>query len=59
METYELIRKDQKISNEELVLKYNDAVEMIWHLQHRLSELNRDYDALAFVYDEVSNQLYG
>lgn len=59
MGTYELIHKDQQFSNTELVKKYNDAVEMIWHLQSRLSELNKDYDDLAYAYDELSNQLYG
>ena len=59
MENYDLIRKNQQFSTTELVRKYNDAVEMIWHLQKRLSELNKDYDDLAYAYDELSNQLYG
>ena len=59
MENYDLIRKNQQFSTAELVRKYNDAVEMIWHLQKRLSELNKDYDDLAYAYDELSNQLYG
>ena len=59
MKTYDLIRNDPQFSTAELVEKYNDAVETIWHLQKRLSELDKDYDALAYAYDELSNQLYG
>ena len=56
---YDLICENQQFSTTELVRKYNDAVEMIWYLQYRVSELNKAYDALAYDYDELSNQLYG
>ena len=58
---YEMIKKEDlgKISKEELLEKYNDAVETIWFCMKTISDLESGYDNLMGDYDMISEQLYG
>ena len=59
MTEYKMITPDQAPEQGKLIALYNDAVETIWHLQQKCSELSEDYDNLLYDYEQVSDQLYG
>lgn len=59
MNKYYMLPLDSEYSKDELIRRYNDAVEMIWHLQKKFHDLDKDYDALMAAYEDVSSQLYG
>lgn len=61
MKSYDLISLEQaaSISLEQLVHDYNDAVEMIWHLQQKLLEQMKESDQLWQAYEELADQLHG
>ena len=61
MKSYDLISLEQaaSISLEPLVHDYNDAVEMIWHLQQKLLEQMKESDQLWQAYEELADQLHG
>ena len=60
MENYYMINPDLACySKEELVQKYNEAVETIWFLQGKLRAMEQEYDMLCKAYQEVSDRLYG
>ena len=61
METYEMITVEQAASVplKTLVTDYNDAIEMIWYLQHKLQEQMLENDQLWKSYEELADQLYG
>ena len=60
MENYYMINPDLACySKEELVQKYNDAVETIWFLQGKIQAMEQECAMLCKAYEEVSDQLYG
>ena len=59
MTEYKMITPDQAPEQGKLIALYNDAVETIWQLQQKCSELSEDYDNLLYDYEQVSDQLYG
>ena len=42
-----------------MIYEYNRLIEDIWHLEHTVSELQKDYDLMTEAYEDVSNELYG
>lgn len=61
MKNYEMITLElaSSIPLEILVHDYNDAVEMIWHMQQKLQEQMKENDHLWKAYEELADQLYG
>ena len=47
------------LNREEIIYEYNRLIEDIWHLEHTVSELQKDYDLMTEAYEDVSNELYG
>ena len=44
---------------EELIQKYNETVEEIYHLQYVIARLTAENDAWMSAYEEVSDEFYG
>ena len=61
MEKYEMLSPEQakSLSTEQLVEKYNDAVETIWYLTKRLRDEMDENDILWFAYEEATDKLFG
>jgi hypothetical protein len=61
MNNYTIIQESQlkDLSKKQMLKMYNDAVEMIYHLQHRITELSEEYEMMAEAYEKVSDELYG
>lgn len=61
MEQYQRLTIDEarKLSFDELIKKYNDAVEDIWYLNYKIKELHEEVDLWQLAYDKVSDELYG
>lgn len=55
MNEYHMLPPDSECSKEELIRRYNDAVELIWHLQNKFHNLDKDYDALLYDYEYMSD----
>lgn len=49
----------QSMTKEHLVFMYNDAVEMIWHLNHRVEDLMTENENVWKAYDDISNEYLG
>ena len=47
------------MTKEHLVFLYNDAVEMIWHLNVRILQLQEENEAVWKAYDDISDQYFG
>lgn len=47
------------MTKERLVFMYNDAVEMIWHLNYRIEQLMKENERVWDAYDELSNKYLG
>lgn len=43
----------------DLVAKYNDAIETIWHYQKIIFELRQENEEILAAYEDISNQFYG
>jgi len=61
MKNYEMItlKHARSVPLEILVHDYNDAIEMIWHMQQKLQEQMKENDQLWKAYEELADQLYG
>ena len=61
MEEYKMLSPEQAktLSTEQLVEKYNDAVETIWYLTKCLRDEMDENDNLWFAYEEVADKLFG
>lgn len=61
MKEYQMltIAEARQLSLDELIRKYNSAVEDIWYLNYRINELNEEVDLWQAAYDEVSDALFG
>lgn len=61
MKSYEMITIEQasRISLERLVNDYNDAIETIWYLQHKLQEQLLENEQLWEAYEDIADKLYG
>lgn len=46
------------VSKEQLIEKYNDAVQEIWFLSERISQLHEENEALWKANEELMDQLY-
>ena len=59
MTEYKMIKAEQlgNISKEELVEKYNDAIETIWFLDKQLRDLKKEYDSVFEDYYSASGDL--
>lgn len=53
------IEEARKLSLDDLIRKYNDAVEDIWYLNYKIHELHDELDLWQEAYDKVSDELYG
>lgn len=49
----------ETMTKEHLVFMYNDAVEMIWHLNYRIDQLMKENESVWDAYDEISNKYFG
>lgn len=49
----------EAMTKEHLVFMYNDSVEMIWHLNHRIEQLMKENEEIWSAYDELSNKYLG
>lgn len=47
------------MTKEHILSCYNDAVEMIWHLNARILQLREDNDAVWKAYDEIIDKYLG
>lgn len=56
---YRFLDTECSLNREEIIYEYNRLIEDIWHLEHTVSELQKDYDLMAEAYEDVSNELYG
>ena len=59
MSKYHFLDTECSLNREEIIYEYNRLIEDIWHLEHTVSELQKDYDLMAEAYEDVSNELYG
>lgn len=61
MRTYDVILPENipLISKEKLAEKYNDAIQEIWFLTERISQLHEENEALWKANEELMDQLYG
>lgn len=59
MSKYRFLDTECSLNREEIIYEYNRLIEDIWHLEHIVSELQKDYDLMAEAYEDVSNELYG
>lgn len=59
MSKYRFLDTECSLNREEIIYEYNRLIEDIWHLEHTVSELQKDYDLMAEAYEDVSNELYG
>lgn len=61
MKTYEMITLEQaaQLPLNSLIDDYNSAIEMIWHLQHKLQEQTSENEQLWEAYESLTDQLYG
>lgn len=61
METYErmTLEKAALIPFAQLVDNYNNVIEDIWFLQHRLQELRTENESLWQSYDELLDHVHG
>lgn len=61
MKSYEMITIEQasQLSLKRLVNDYNDAIETIWHLQHKLQEQLLKNEQLWEAYEDIADKLYG
>ena len=59
MSKYRFLDTEYSLNREEIIYEYNRLIEDIWHLEHTVSELQKDYDLMAEAYEDVSNELYG
>ena len=59
MPKYRFLDTECSLNREEIIYEYNRLIEDIWHLEHTVSELQKDYDLMAEAYEDVSNELYG
>ena len=59
MSKYCFLDTECSLNREEIIYEYNRLIEDIWHLEHIVSELQKDYDLMAEAYEDVSNELYG
>ncbi len=50
---------DTSMTKEEIILKYNELIEEILFLQHKVRNLDENYDLLLQDYEDISNKLYG
>lgn len=58
MDRYTMLPPGCNLSRPELISRYNDAVEYIWELLHRIEELDRDYEAMLYAYEQATDELY-
>lgn len=58
---YEMLNTEtaQTLSLKDLVAKYNDAIEAIWHYQKIIFELRQENEEILAAYEDISNQFYG
>ena len=59
MSKYRFLDTECSLNREEIIYEYNRLIEDIWHLEHTVSELKKDYDLMTEAYEDVSNELYG
>lgn len=59
MDEYHFLDADTDLTKSELIHKYNNLIEDIWHLQRRVSELDENYELMLYTYEEVADKLYG
>lgn len=59
MSKYRFLDTECSLNREEIIYEYNRLIEDIWHLEHTVSELQKDYDLMAEAYEDVSSELYG
>ena len=59
MSEYRFLDTECSLNREEIIYEYNRLIEDIWHLEHTVSELQKDYDLMAEAYEDVSKELYG
>lgn len=59
MNEYHFLDETTDLTKSELIKKYNGLIEDIWYLQHRVSELDEDYELMLYAYEEVTDKLYG
>ena len=59
MSKYRFLDTKCSLNREEIIYEYNRLIEDFRHLEHTVSELQKDYDLMAEAYEDVSNELYG
>lgn len=59
MNEYHFLDETTNLTKSELIQKYNGLIEDIWYLQHRVRELDEDYELMLYAYEEVTDKLYG
>lgn len=59
MSKYRFLDTECSLNREEIIYEYNRLIEDIWHLEHTVSELQKDNDLMVETYEDVSNELYG
>lgn len=59
MSKYRFLDTECSLNREEIIYEYNRLIEDIWHLEHTVNELQKDYDLMTEAYEDVSNELYG
>ena len=57
MSKYRFLDTECSLNREEIIYEYNRLIEDIWHLEHTVSELQKDYDLMTEAYEDVSNEL--
>lgn len=47
------------MSIKELIVRYNDAIEILWYYHHKIEYLMDENDAIWAAYEEIADELYG
>ena len=59
MSKYRFLDTECSLNRDELIYEYNRLIEDIWHLEHAVNELQKDYDLMTAAYEDVADELYG
>lgn len=59
MTNYLFLDKDTSLTKDDIIKKYNELIEDIWHYQTLYKRLDDDYEMLLKAYEDISNELYG